>query len=282
LQQQLFLVQINKHMSTLKASKIVPLSSSLIIDSTTTTVTNKLSAGGTAGDTPLAPLQVYGASTAHGADNRGTVLVSNTNNTRQLQIGVNDSSGVAWFQGWIPTSAGLTLAIQPSGGNVGIGTTTPTVALDVNGTVKGITLTASSGIVLGGATFAAPSGSAPIFPVRAWVRFTQATSGAAPAVASGASGNVSGIIRNGLGDFTINFATPLPAGYCVSGTATERGTDSSSAINPTSTLNAGHYGAHVGFYSDAAAGTTSCRIMVHNTDTNTTCDAAVCSLMFVG
>jgi hypothetical protein len=123
-------------MSSIKTSKIVPLSSSLIIDSTTTTVTNKLSAGGTAGNTPLAPLQVYGASTAHGADNRGTVLVSNETNSRQLQIGVNDSSGVAWLQGWIPSSAGLTLAIQPSGGNVGIGTTTPTVALDVTGQAR--------------------------------------------------------------------------------------------------------------------------------------------------
>jgi hypothetical protein len=173
-------------------------------------------------------------------------------------------------------SMGLRMLLS-SDGNVGIGTASPAVALDVVGNIK-----ASSGLILGGATFAAPSGTAPIFPVRAWVRFTQATGGGNPIVASGASGNVSGITRNGLGDFTINFATPLPAGYCVSGTATERAADSSSVTGPASGLAASNYGAHVGFYSDAAAGTTSCRILVHNTDQNTVCDAAVCSLMFVG
>ena len=205
-------------MSTLKASKIVPLSASLIIDSTTTTVANKLSAGGTAGNTPLAPLQVYGASTPHGADNSGTVLVSNTNNTRQLQIGVNDSSQVAWLQGWIPTSAGLTLAIQPSGGNVGIRTTTPTVALDVNGTVKGITLTASSGIVLGGATFAAPSGSAPLYGCRAFLNVIGFTG---PALSGNYGTTTSGLIKSqqgsnltatqvGRGYFRFDFTTPMP------------------------------------------------------------------------
>jgi hypothetical protein len=100
----------------------------------------RLTTGGNVGiatATPAAPLHVYGASTVHGSANSGTVLVSNSGNTRQLQIGVNDSASVAWIQGWVPGSGLLDLSLQPtSGGRVGIGTTSPTVALDVNGTVR--------------------------------------------------------------------------------------------------------------------------------------------------
>ena len=61
-------------MSSIKTSKIVPLSSALTIESGTTVVAGNLSAGGAVGDTPNAPLQVYGASTVQGAVNRGVFL----------------------------------------------------------------------------------------------------------------------------------------------------------------------------------------------------------------
>jgi hypothetical protein len=104
---------------------------------------------GTGTATPLTPLHVYGASTVHGAAGRGTVLVSNSDNTRQLQIGVNDTDSVAWIEGWVPGSGGLTLSLQPSGGRVGIGTISPTVTLDVNGDIKGTNITASGTVTVG-------------------------------------------------------------------------------------------------------------------------------------
>jgi hypothetical protein len=58
----------------------------------------------------------------------------------------------------------------------------------------------------------AQSGSAPVFGVRAWVNFNGTGT-----VAIRASGNVSSITDNGVGDYTINFSTALPnANYAVS------------------------------------------------------------------
>ena len=130
-------------MSSIKTSKIVPLSSALTIDSTTTAVVGKLCAGGTAGDIPLAPLQVYGASSSQGAANRGVFLASNATNSRQVQIGINDSSQLGWIAGWAG-AGGLTFCINPTGANVGIGTTTPAVALDINGEARSSTSTTSA------------------------------------------------------------------------------------------------------------------------------------------
>jgi hypothetical protein len=64
-------------------------------------------------------------------------------------------------------------------------------------------------------------GAAPMFACRAWVCFdanrdsTGAASTAATARFIHASGNVSSVIRNLAGDYTVNFATPMAdTGYC--------------------------------------------------------------------
>lgn len=64
------------------------------------------------------------------------------------------------------------------------------------------------------AQFATVSGTAPIYPCRAWVNFNgQGT------VAIRASGNVTSITDNGTGDYTINFTTAMPdANYSISAT----------------------------------------------------------------
>lgn len=57
----------------------------------------------------------------------------------------------------------------------------------------------------------AQSGSAPIYAARAWVNFNGTGT-----VAIRASGNVSSITDNGVGDYTVNFTTAMPdANYSV-------------------------------------------------------------------
>ena len=59
------------------------------------------------------------------------------------------------------------------------------------------------------------TGSAPLFACRAWVNFN-----GTGVVAIRASGNVSSITDNGVGNYTVNFATAMQdASYAVSGTA---------------------------------------------------------------
>ena len=61
----------------------------------------------------------------------------------------------------------------------------------------------------------AQTGTAPVYGVRAWVNFN----GFAP-LSIRASGNVSSVVRNAVGDYTITFTTAMPnANYMVSGTA---------------------------------------------------------------
>ena len=62
-------------------------------------------------------------------------------------------------------------------------------------------------------------GEAPIFACRAWVSFDSTTT----PITIRASGNVSSVIHNGAGDYTINFAKPMPTSfYAVSGLGTDR------------------------------------------------------------
>ena len=67
------------------------------------------------------------------------------------------------------------------------------------------------------AQFATVSGTAPIYPCRAWVNFNGTGT-----VAIRASGNVSSITDNGTGDYTVNFTTAMPDAnysYALSGQA---------------------------------------------------------------
>ena len=98
------------------------------------------------------------------------------------------------------------------------------------------------------------SGEAPIYACRAWVNFNGTGT-----VAIRASGNVSSITDNGVGDYTVNFTTAMPdINYSVGGTsnidATYKGffspkTLSTSNVNITcsGTVNNGGY-----FYPSAS------------------------------
>ena len=104
------------------------------------------------------------------------------------------------------------LNINTLSSRVGIGTTTPTVALDVAGSIK-----ASTSLILGdvNATMAVPNGSAPIFGARAWAYIPSSTvSGTQPA----SSGNIASITRVSANITKVTFISPMPhANYAVVG-----------------------------------------------------------------
>ncbi len=94
------------------------------------------------------------------------------------------------------------------------------ITIDGNGTITGAATLATTVANptfttpnINSAQFATVSGTAPIYPCRAWVNF--AGDGT---VAIRASGNVTSISDNGVGDYTMNFTTALSdADYAVVG-----------------------------------------------------------------
>ena len=81
--------------------------------------------------------------------------------------------------------------------------TTTVVGTDVAQTLSNKTFSGAQ--TFGTASFAEPSGSAPLYAARAWVNFNGTGT-----VAIMASGNVSSITDNGTGDYTVNFTTAMP------------------------------------------------------------------------
>jgi hypothetical protein len=86
------------------------------------------------------------------------------------------------------------------------------ITIDGSGTITGAatlaTTVASPTFTtpnINSAQFATVSGTAPIYPCRAWVNFNGTGT-----VAIRASGNVSSITDNGAGDYTVNLTTAMP------------------------------------------------------------------------
>lgn len=99
-----------------------------------------------------------------------------------------------------------------------------TITIDGNGTITGAstlaTTVASPTLTtpnINSAQFATVTGTAPIYPCRAWVNFNGTGT-----VAIRASGNVTSITDNGTGDYTVNFTTAMPdANYSLVGMVTD-------------------------------------------------------------
>ena len=100
------------------------------------------------------------------------------------------------------------MVIKPDG-KVGVGTSAPTEKLEVAGNIKVIDAVLS------------PLGTAPLYACRAWVSFDGKRNAAGTADTANtarfikAAGNVESVIRNGVGDYTVNFSVAMPdANYC--------------------------------------------------------------------
>jgi hypothetical protein len=91
------------------------------------------------------------------------------------------------------------------------------ITINGSGTVTGISVGGlPDGIVTAPELNGAQTGSAPIYGCRAWVNFdgtrNEADTGASTNGANvkiRASGNVTSVLKNGTGDYTVNFATAM-------------------------------------------------------------------------
>jgi hypothetical protein len=105
----------------------------------------------------------------------------------------NDSS---LAQGYIKVNGSTAATLTTSG-----------ITANLTGNVTGNADTATK--------FSTTTGSAPAYACRAWVNFdgTRDTTGAVSTANTNrlirASGNVTSVLRNGLGDYTITFTTPM-------------------------------------------------------------------------
>lgn len=98
------------------------------------------------------------------------------------------------------------------------------ITIDGNGTITGAATLATTVANptfttpnINSAQFATVSGTAPIYPCRAWVNFNGTGT-----VAIRASGNVTSITDNGTGNYTVNLTTALPdANFSAVSTAAE-------------------------------------------------------------
>lgn len=107
------------------------------------------------------------------------------------------------------TSSSYTVTLPAAAGTM---VTTDGTQTLTNKTLTSPTLTTPN---INSAQFAAVSGTAPIYPCRAWVNFN-----GTGVVAIRASGNVTSITDNGTGDYTLNFTTAMPdANYAMAGAA---------------------------------------------------------------
>lgn len=85
------------------------------------------------------PLHVYGAGSSPNLSANTGITIFQLDSTLQLQMGgINSGSYPFWLQTKNSNNSGSVypLLLNPLGGNIGIGTTTPTSLLDVNGTIN--------------------------------------------------------------------------------------------------------------------------------------------------
>jgi len=165
--------------------------------------------------TPGTSLDVNGrvnftsASTDFGAANRANLVVGNgvVASSRQLQFGVSDTHNCAWIMGWLNSSGGQTLAIQPLGGRIFMGATAsrfsndPTTAVGIYGD-----LTMCESNIIMNVDFRTRASSG-------WARGLLFTDGFSPAQSGSYSGVTGGIGMNGVVTSGVNTPNILYMGW---------------------------------------------------------------------
>ena len=137
--------------------------------------------------------------------------------------------------------------------------TTTLVGTDATQTLTNKTLTTPN---IDSAQFATVSGTAPIYPCRAWVNFNGTGT-----VAIRGSGNVSSITDNGTGDYTVNFTTAL--------------TDANYSVVGTAKIVGGGGGQNIRIHNDAyttSVTTTAVKVQVTNAGNSATADSEMVNI----
>ena len=132
----------------------------------------------------------------NGAVSGSAGLKSSADSTGVLALQTNGTTAVSISTGQVVT---LTNALAVTSGGTGVTTSTGSGAV-VLGTSP--TLTTPT---INSAQIATVTGTAPLYIARAWVNFNGTGT-----VAIRASGNVTSITDNGVGDYTVNFTTAMP------------------------------------------------------------------------
>lgn len=249
--------------------------------SNTVRLSGGVQVGGGIGSTRFTALDVVHTNAALGIPDavnynttrsRSNMMIQASGTNTTLFFG-NNSSTSSWLQVQNSDNNVYGLALQPVGGNVGIGVSAPNETLHINGNFR-----------IGNAVMSTPSGTAPLFGARAWVVFetNKNTAGTAenPLTTTDrfiqASGNVSSVTRDSVGVYKITFAQPMPdTNYIIIATSA---TNFNNITNVAQTPS-GSVGTSSG-YSDSinplqpySKTTTSCYIVVGSSSTGTKSDS---------